>query len=225
MCADCVRHLLTDHFVEGSGVGDSRAIPSQATKSLWADCMKRVHAEFLFRAAVAQPARAWRKHVVRHAISRSAAGLGNTGIVRRNVDRPATRFLLDDQETGGVARIDKLRRRAPRGKDNFSNQPKAPASDRHFTAISRPSFSSNTSPRQWIRLPIKLAAQTIGAIKSRSGSRTRSWKNCGSPSTSAAAVNATLVGEERQRQQYPRPHRTLSGQQRRARPRQAKRED
>jgi len=46
--------------------------------------------------------------------------LGNTGIVRRNVDRPATRFLLDRSGgPGGVARIDKLRRRAPRGKDNF----------------------------------------------------------------------------------------------------------
>jgi 4-amino-4-deoxy-L-arabinose transferase-like glycosyltransferase len=29
MCAHCVRHLLTDYFVEGSGVGDSRAIPAR----------------------------------------------------------------------------------------------------------------------------------------------------------------------------------------------------
>ncbi len=28
VCADCVRHLLSDSFVEGSGAGDSRAVPA-----------------------------------------------------------------------------------------------------------------------------------------------------------------------------------------------------
>ena len=56
-----------------------------------------------------------------------------------------------------------------------------------FAIVRRPSFRSKTSPRQWMRLPIKLIAQTSGAIRSRSGKKTMLRITCSSCSTSTAA--------------------------------------
>jgi hypothetical protein len=101
---------------------------------------------------------------------------------------PQRVFLwAEEDDPAGVARIDEICGRSSRRQDYFFESADGAA----FAIVRRPSFRSKTSPRQWMRLPIKLAAQTNGAIRSRSGSKKMLRSTCRSSNTASAVTTPT----------------------------------
>ena len=120
-----VWHFLSDHFFEGLGDGDSRAIQAGRSRRTHRPLRKCVYAEFLYWNPSAQFACARRKHVVWGAVSRRTSSVGERRVVCAEVEWPRREYFLwtDQENPQALQGLSSFVIAQRGGKTIFSNQP------------------------------------------------------------------------------------------------------